>query len=47
MTEFEQCFYTIMIALTEIERVATEENLYEEKEVLEPTDEGYVPPTQV
>lgn len=46
MTEFEQCFYTIMIALTEIERVATEENLYDEKEVLEPGDEGYTPPTQ-
>jgi hypothetical protein len=42
----QRAFYTIILLLSEIERQATAENLYEEKEVLEPGDEGYVKPTQ-
>jgi hypothetical protein len=46
MNEYEQAFFGITLFLTEIERLATEQNLYQEREVLEPNDEGYVPPTQ-
>lgn len=46
MTEYEQAFFGLTLVLTEIERIATEQNLYEEKEILEPDDEGYVAPTQ-
>jgi hypothetical protein len=46
MDAYERSFYTISLALAEIERKAKESNLYTEKEVLEPGDEGYVAPTQ-
>jgi hypothetical protein len=46
MDAFERSFYTISLAVAEIERVAKEQNLYDEKEILEPGDEGYVEPTQ-
>jgi hypothetical protein len=46
MDAYERSFYTISLALAEIERKAKEESLYNEKEVLEPGDEGYVAPTQ-
>ena len=45
MDPYERTFYTLTLILAEIERVAKEGNHYEEKEVLEPDDEGYVPPT--
>lgn len=45
MNEFERSFYTITLILAEIEKQAMENNLFEEKEVLEPGDEGYVEPT--
>lgn len=45
MNEYEQAFFGITLILTEIERVASENNLYQEREVLEPGDEGYVAPT--
>jgi len=41
----QRAFYTIVLLLSEIERTATEKNLYDEKEVLEPGDEGYVAPS--
>ncbi len=46
MDPYERAFYTISLAVAEIERQGKQENFYEEKEVLEPDDEGYVPPTQ-
>jgi hypothetical protein len=46
MNEFERSFYTLTLLIAEIEKIAVEQNQYEEKEILEPNDEGYVPPTQ-
>jgi hypothetical protein len=31
--------------ISEIEKISVEQNLFDEKEVLEPGDEGYVEPT--
>jgi hypothetical protein len=45
LNENEKTFYTIILVVAEIERKATSENLYVEKEILEPGDEGYVEPT--
>ena len=42
----QQAFYTVTLLLAEIERQATQNMLYIEKDVLEPGDEGYVAPTQ-
>jgi hypothetical protein len=47
MDQFERSFYTLTLLIAEIEKIALEQDLYEEKEILEPTDEGYIPPTQV
>ena len=44
MDEAQRSFYTISLLLAEIEKVAKDKELYEEKEVLEPGDEGYVAP---
>ena len=41
----QRTFYTLVLLLAEIERKATEENLYIEKEILEPGDEGYEAPS--
>lgn len=46
MNDWERAFFTITLFLTEVEKEATANNLYVEKEILEPDDEGYVPPTQ-
>jgi hypothetical protein len=46
MNDWERAFYTLTILLADIENNAKKANLYEEKEILEPEDEGYVPPTQ-
>jgi hypothetical protein len=46
MDTYQRSFYTITLILAEIERVAKEKNLFEEKDVLEPDDEGYKAPTQ-
>lgn len=46
MNEWEKAFHTLTLFLAEVERQATTKNLYEEKEILEPGDEGYVAPTQ-
>ena len=44
MDDNHRAFYTIILVIAEIERKATEENLFTEKEVLLPGDEGYVEP---
>lgn len=46
LDEVQKAFYTITLLLAEIEIQAKNNNLYEEKEVLEPGDEGYVAPTE-
>jgi hypothetical protein len=45
LDDLQRAFYTILLLLAEIEKRATDENLYNEKEILEPGDEGYVEPT--
>jgi hypothetical protein len=44
MNDWERSFYTITLFLTEVEKQAKDNNLYDEKEILEPGDEGYVEP---
>ncbi len=44
LDEAQKSFYTIGLLLAEIENQAKTNNLYEDKEVLEPGDEGYVAP---
>ena len=46
MQPVQRSFFTLSLMLAEIERVAQEENLFDESDVLEPGDEGYVEPTQ-
>lgn len=46
LDEMQRAFYTIVLLLAEVERQATEHNMFTEKEILEPGDEGYVAPTQ-
>jgi hypothetical protein len=46
LNEYEKTFQTITRIIGEIEKIATENDMYEEKEILEPADEGYVTPTQ-
>ena len=46
MDEAQRSFYTISLLLAEIEQVAKTKELFVEKEVLEPSDEGYVAPKQ-
>jgi hypothetical protein len=46
MDDWERAFHTITLFLAEVEKQATASNLYDEKEILEPGDEGYVQPTQ-
>jgi squalene cyclase len=44
LDDLQRSFHTITILLAEIENQAKNNNLYFEKEILEPTDEGYVAP---
>jgi hypothetical protein len=44
MDDLQKSFYTIALLLGEIEKQSIENNLYEEKEILQPGDEGYVEP---
>jgi len=46
MTPHQRAFYTVTLMVAEIERVAKEQKLYEEQEILEPDDEGYKPPIE-
>ena len=45
LDDLQKSFYTVTLLLAEIEQSATKNNLYDEKEVLQPGDEGYVAPT--
>ncbi len=46
MNDFQRSFYTVTLAIAEIENQAINDpSLHEEKEILEPGDEGYVEPT--
>jgi hypothetical protein len=44
LDDLQRSFYTVALLLAEIESQAKAKNLYDEKEVLEPGDEGYVAP---
>ena len=44
LDETQKSFYTIGLLLAEIEKEAKSNELYEEKEILQPGDEGYVEP---
>lgn len=46
LDDFQRSFHTVTLFLAEVEKEAKENNLYEEKEILEPGDEGYVAPIQ-
>lgn len=46
LNDYERTFQTITRIIGEIEKTAKDNDLYEEKEILEAADEGYVPPTQ-
>lgn len=46
LDDLQRSFYTIALLLAEIENQIKAENLYTEKEILEPGDEGYVEPTE-
>ena len=45
LDDHQRTFYTMVLILAEIERKAVESNAFNEKEILEPGDEGYVEPT--
>lgn len=44
LDDLQRSFYTISLLLAEVEKVAKDKELFVEKEVLEPGDEGYVAP---
>lgn len=46
MDDLQRCFHTTTLLLAEIETQSKAQNQTQEKEVLEPGDEGYVEPTQ-
>lgn len=46
LDDLQRSFYTVALLLAEIEAQAKANNQYEEKEVLEPGDEGYKEPKQ-
>jgi hypothetical protein len=45
LDEDQRVLQTITLLVAEIEAQATHQNMYQEKEILEPGDEGYVAPT--
>jgi hypothetical protein len=45
LDEMQRVFYTLILLLSEAEKQATENKLYNEKEILEPGDKNYVEPT--
>jgi len=42
----QRVFYTLILLLSEAEKQATENKLFNEKEILERGDENYVEPTE-
>ena len=45
LDEVQRAFRTITLLLSEIEQSASDQNLFDEKEVLEPGDKGYKVPS--
>ena len=45
LDEIQRAFCTITLLLSEIEQSASNQNLFDEKEVLEPGDKGYKAPS--
>jgi hypothetical protein len=45
LDDLQKSFYAITLLLAEIEKTASDKKLYDEKEILQPGDEGYVAPT--
>lgn len=45
LDDTQRAFYTVILILAEIEKQATDKNLYIEKEILEPGDKGYKEPS--
>jgi len=46
LDDMQRVFYTLILLLSEAEKQATENKLFNEKEILERGDENYVEPTQ-
>jgi hypothetical protein len=46
LDDLQKSFYTIALLLAEIEAQAKDSDQYEEKEILQPNDEGFIEPTQ-
>ena len=46
LDDLQKSFYTIALLLAEIEAQAKDSDQYEEKEILQPNDEGYIEPTR-
>ena len=46
LDDLQRSFYTVALLLAEIETQAKATDQYEEKEILQPGDEGYVEPKQ-
>lgn len=46
LNDLERTFYTIILLLAEIEKEASNNKLFTEKEILEPNDPGYIEPKQ-
>jgi uncharacterized protein YktB (UPF0637 family) len=46
LDDLQKAFFTIALLLAEMEINFKKDNQFTEKEVLEPGDEGYVPPTE-
>jgi hypothetical protein len=44
MDDLQRSFYTVALLLAEIEKLTISENKFDEKEILQPGDEGYVEP---
>lgn len=44
MDDLQRSFYTVTLLLAEIERISKDNDLFIEKEILQPGDEGYVAP---
>ena len=45
LDDLQRSFHTVTLLITEIERKSIENESYQEKEILQPGDEGYVEPT--
>ena len=46
LDELQRAFFTVALFLAQVEKQVADENKFEEREILEPGDEGYVEPTQ-